>query len=58
MCACYIVSVVSVCDLMDCSRQAPLSIGILQARMLEWVPMPSSRGCFSQRSNPGLMSLA
>ena len=25
-------------------RQAPLSMGILQARTLEWVAMPSSRG--------------
>ena len=25
-------------------RQAPLSMGILQARILEWVVMPSSRG--------------
>ena len=25
------------------ARQAPLSIGILQARILEWVAMPSSR---------------
>ena len=25
-------------------RQAPLSMGILQAGMLEWVAMPSSRG--------------
>ena len=24
--------------------QAPLSTGILQARMLEWISMPSSRG--------------
>jgi len=32
------------CDPMDCSRQAPLSMGILQARILEWVAMPSSRG--------------
>ena len=29
------------------ARQAPLSTGILQARILEWVAMPSSRG-FSQ----------
>ena len=28
---------------MDCSLQAPLSMGILQARILEWVAMPSSR---------------
>ena len=26
------------------ARQAPLSMGILQARTLEWVTMPSSRG--------------
>ena len=30
-------------------RQAPLSIGILQARMLEWVAMPSSRGSSQPR---------
>ena len=26
------------------ARQAPLSVGIFQARILEWVAMPSSRG--------------
>ena len=26
------------------AHQSPLSIGILQARMLEWVAMPSSSG--------------
>ena len=26
------------------ARQAPLSMGTLQARILEWVAMPSSRG--------------
>ena len=37
------------------ARQAPLSMGILQARILEWVAMPSSRGIFpTQESNPGL----
>ena len=30
--------------------QAPLSMGILQARILEWVSMPSSRGS----SQPGI----
>ena len=30
-------------DPMDCSCQAPLSMGILLARILEWVAMPSSR---------------
>ena len=30
--------------------QAPLSMEILQARILEWVAMPSSRGRFQPRS--------
>ena len=36
--------------------QAPLSTGILQARILEWVAMPSSRGSSQPRdlSNPGI----
>ena len=35
------------------SHQAPLSTRILQARILEWVAMPSSRGMFpTQESNP------
>ena len=34
----------SLCNPVDCSRQAPPSMGILQARILEWVAMPSSRG--------------
>ena len=29
---------------MSCSRQAPTEHGILQARILEWVAMPLSRG--------------
>ena len=29
---------------MDCTCQAPLSMGILQARTLEWVAVPFSRG--------------
>ena len=32
------------------ARQAPLSMGILQARKLEWVTMPSSR----ESSHPGI----
>ena len=38
--------------------QAPLSMGILQARTLEWAAMPSSRGIFlTQGSNPHLLCL-
>ena len=31
------------------TSQAPLSMGILQARILEWVAMPSSRGSSQPR---------
>ena len=38
------------------ARQDPLSIGIFQARILEWVAMPSFRGFFpTQGWNPGLL---
>ena len=38
------------------AHQAPLSMGIPQARILEWIAMPSSRGFFpAQGSNPGLL---
>ena len=39
-------SFMTLCDPMDCSPQAPQSMGDLQARILEWVGMPSSRGLF------------
>ena len=43
--AVLILSVVSdSASLWAVARQAPLSMGILQARILEWVAMPSSRG--------------
>ena len=34
----------TLCDLMDCSPSGSSVRGILQARTLEWVAMPSSRG--------------
>ena len=37
-------SVVSLCDPMDCSLPGCSAYGILQARILEWVAIPSSRG--------------
>ena len=39
----------TLCNHMDFS-QAPLSMGILQARILEWVAMPSSRGSSQPRN--------
>jgi len=40
------------CDHMDCTLQAPVFMGILQARILEWVAMPSSR----ELPDPGIES--
>ena len=37
------------CDPMDCSLPGSSVYGILQARILEWVAMPSSRGSSSPR---------
>ena len=58
MCAKSLQSCQILCDPMD--RISPVfSVhGILQARILEWVAMPSSRGVFlTQRSNPHLLRL-
>ena len=40
---------VRLCDRIDCSRQGPLSMGILQAKILKWVAMPYSRGSSQPR---------
>ena len=37
-------SCLTLCDPMDCSLPGSFVHGILQARILEWVAMPSSRG--------------
>ena len=42
-------SCLTLCNPMDCSPKAPLSMGF-QARILEWVAMPSSRGSFQPRN--------
>ena len=39
----------SLCNPMDCSPPGPSVHGILQAIILEWVAMPSSRGSFQPR---------
>ena len=44
----------TLCDPLDCSLQAPLSMGVLQARIREWVAVPSLQGIFpTQGLNPG-----
>ena len=46
----------TLCDPMDSSPPGSSVHGILQARVLEWVAMPSSRGIFpTQASNPSLL---
>ena len=40
---------VRLCNPMDCSPPLPLSMGTVQARILEWVAMPSSRGSSQPR---------
>jgi len=53
MCACMLscfscVQLLAV-NPMDCSPLGSFVHGILQARILEWVAMPSSRGSFGPR---------
>ena len=40
------------------TRQAPLSLGILQARILEWVAMPSFRGSSQPRDGTQVSHIA
>ena len=52
VCICPTQSCPTLCSLMDCNLPGSSVHGILQARTLEWVAMPSSRGLFrTQRSN-------
>ena len=43
-------SCLTLCDPMDCSPRGSSVHGILQARILEWVTMPSSRGSSPPRN--------
>ena len=40
------------------AHQAPLSMGILQARILEWLAISPSRGSFQPRANSTVCSVA
>ena len=48
----------TLCDLMTVARQAPLAMGILQARILEWVAMPFSRGSSQPRDQTQVSRIA
>ena len=57
-CAKSLDSCLTLCDPKACSLPCFFVHGILQARILEWVAMLSSRGIFpTQGSNPFLLSL-
>ena len=57
-CAQSLQSCLTLCDTIHHSPPASSVHGILQARILEWVAMPSSRGIFlTQGSNPHLPCL-
>ena len=44
-CVCLVTqSCLTLCDTMDCSPSGSSVHGILQAKILEWIAMPSSRG--------------
>ena len=49
VCAQWLQSCPTLCDTMDCSPPGPSVHGILQARILQWVAMPTSRGSSQPR---------
>ena len=53
-CACSVTLVLSLFENMDCSPPGSFVHGILQARTLEWVAMPSSRGSSQPRDRTGV----
>ena len=54
----YLLSPVRLCNPMDCSSPGSSAHGILQARILEWVAIPSFREIFlTQGLNPYLLCL-
>ena len=55
VCAC---SINQPCDAMDCSPPGSCVHGILQARILEWVAMPSSRGSSQPRARAQVSCIA
>ena len=48
----------TLCDPVDYAHQAPLSMGILQARILEWIAMPPSRGSSQPRDRTHVSHIA
>ena len=57
VCICVYVSL-TLCDPMDCTPPGSSVHGILQARILEWVVMPSSRGSSWRRDGTRISCIA
>ena len=53
-----IQSCLTLCDPMDCSPLSSSVHGILQARILEWIAMPSSRGSSQPRDRTQVSHIA
>ena len=47
----------TLCDPMDCAHQAPLSIGIVQARILEWIAISFSKDLPNPGTEPRFLTL-
>ena len=59
MCAKSLQLCLTLCDPMDCNLPGSSVLGILQARTLEWIAMPSSRDLTDPEIEPSsLMSPA
>ena len=59
MCVCVVISVMSdSATPWTVAYKAPLSMGILQARILEWVAMPSSGGSSQPRNQTQVSHIA
>ena len=58
MCAKLLQLCPTLCDPMDCSPPGSSVHGILQARILEWVTMPSSRGSSPPRDRTHLFFIS
>ena len=57
-CAIHLLqSYLSLCDPVDCSPPGSILHGILQARILEWVAIPFSKGSFQPRDRTGSPTL-
>jgi len=58
VCVCSVTrSCLTLCDPMDCSPPAASVRGILQARILEWVAISSSRGSSPTQGHSNLIAL-